>query len=67
MDFARDPICGSALARVFTAVVADDVPQKTMDILSFATLIVMLKKDATVMEALKLKHGVAYLQPQRPI
>ena len=63
MDFARDPTCGSALARVPTAVVASDVPQKTTDILSSATLIVLLKKDA----APKLKQGATYLQPHRPI
>jgi len=48
-------------------VVQGDVPQKTEDIMSSATLIVLLKKDAEQMEALKGKHGEAYLQPQRPI
>ena len=52
---------------MLTAVVAGDVPQKTADILSSATLIVMLKKDAAAMEALKLQQGAAYLQPQRHI
>ncbi len=66
-DFARDPTCGSALARVLTAVVARDVLQKTADILYSANFIVLLKKDATTMEALKLKQGAACLQPQRPI
>jgi len=54
VEFARDPACGSALARVLTAVVAGDVPQKTADILSSVTLVGLLKKDAAVMEALKL-------------
>ena len=67
VDFARDPTCGSALTRVLTAVLASDVPQKTADILSSATLIVLLKRDAAAMEALELKQGAAYLQPQRPI
>ena len=44
-----------------------DVPQKTADILSSATLIVLLKKDAATMEALKKQQGEAYRQPQRPI
>ena len=46
---------------------AGDVPQKTADILSSATLIVLIKKDAAAMEALKLQQGEAYRQPQRPI
>ena len=43
------------MARVLMAMVAGDVAQKTTDILSSATLIVMLKKDATTMEALQMK------------
>jgi len=53
IELARDSVCGSALAGVLTAVVAGDVPQKTADILSSATLIVLLKKDAATIEALK--------------
>jgi len=67
VELARDPTCGSALAKVLTTIVASDVPQKTADILSPATLIVLLKKDATTMEALKQQQDVAYRQPQRPI
>jgi hypothetical protein len=52
-ELAKDPVCGAALARVLTAVVAGDVPQKTADMLSSPTLIVLLKKDAAAMEALK--------------
>jgi hypothetical protein len=48
-------------------VVQGAVPQKTANILSSATLIVLLKKDAEQMQALKDKQGEAYLQPQRPI
>jgi hypothetical protein len=44
-----------------------EVPQKTTDILSSATLIVLLKKDAATMEALKQQQGKAYRQPQWPI
>jgi hypothetical protein len=48
-------------------VVSCKVPQKTVDILSSATLISFLKKYAATMEALKQQIGDAYLQPQRPI
>ena len=47
--------------------VQGDVPQKTGDILSSATLVGLLKKDAEQMQALKDKQGEVYLQPQRPI
>jgi len=53
VDLARHQACGTALARVLTTMVSGDVPQKTADILSSATLIVLLKKDAETMEALK--------------
>ena len=66
-ELAKDPTCGSALARVLTAIVAGDVPKKTADILSSATLIILLKKDAAAMEAMKQQMGAAYKQPQRPI
>ena len=66
-ELAADPACGAALARVLTAVVTGDVPQKTADILSSATLIVLLKKDAAAMAALKQQQGADYRQPQRPI
>jgi hypothetical protein len=64
---AKNPSCATALARMLCAVVTGDVPQKTADFLSPATLIILLKKDAASMEALKLAQGEAYLQPQRPI
>ena len=66
-ELAKDNACGTALARVLTAIVAGDVPQKTADILSSATLIVLLKKDAQAMAALKQRQGADYKQPQRPI
>jgi hypothetical protein len=49
------------------AVVTGDVHQKTTEFLSSSTLIIMLKKNASSMEALKLAQGEAYLQPHRPI
>jgi len=67
MEMAKDTACATALARMLTGVVTGDVPQKTSDFLSSATLIIMLIKDAASMEALKLAQGEAYLQPQRPI
>ena len=67
VDLARDQACGVALARVLTVVVSGDLPQKTAYILSSATLIILLKKDAETMETLKQQMGDAYLQPQRPI
>ena len=66
-ELARDLACGSALSKVLMAVVVGDVPQKTIDILSSASLIVLLKKDAAAMEALNQQQGAAYRQPQRPI
>jgi len=49
----RDSACGDALANLMTVVVSGDVPTKTVDIMSSTTLIVLLKKDATAIEALK--------------
>ncbi len=66
-ELAKDPTCGAALARVLTSIVAGHVPHKTADILSSATLIVLLKTDAAAMEALKQQQGTAYRQPHRPI
>ena len=63
VELASDSECGTTLARVLTAIVAGDVPQKTADILSSATLIVL----PPAMEALKQHQGEAYRQPQRPI
>jgi hypothetical protein len=67
VDLAKDGACGVALARVLTAIIQGDVSQKTANILSSSTLIVLLKKDADQMQALKDALGDAYLQPQRPI
>ena len=36
-------------------------------VLSSATLVVLLKKDAKTMEAMKQAQGPAYLQPRRPL
>lgn len=66
-EMAKDPACAAAIARLLTAVITGDVPQKAADFLSSSTLIILLKKDAATMEALKQAQGDAYLQPQRPI
>jgi hypothetical protein len=57
-----------ALANPMHAIVKGDVPDNTADILSSATLIVLLKKDAgTTMATLNQHQGSDYLQPQRPV
>jgi hypothetical protein len=66
-ELAKDDACGTALAALMTGVYTADVPTKMADILSFATLVVLLKKDATTMEEMKERLGPAYVQPQRPI
>ena len=50
-----------------TVVYTVDVPAKTADILSSATLVVLLKKDAAAMEEMKRRLGPIYVQTQRPI
>jgi hypothetical protein len=48
-------------------VYSGDVLGKTADVLSSATLIILLKKDAPAMEEVKARLGPAYVKPQRPI
>ncbi len=50
-----------------TVVYSGDVLDKTADILSSATLIILLEKDAATMEAEMARLGPAYVQPQLPI
>jgi hypothetical protein len=50
-----------------TDVYTADVLSKTADILSSATLVILLKKDATAMEQLKRRLGPTYVHLQRPI
>ena len=64
---AKDDACGHALARVMTVVYTADVASKTADILSSATLVILLKKNAEAMEQMKQRLGPTYVQPQRPI
>jgi len=50
-----------------TVVYTADVPTKTAEILSFATLVILLTKDAAAMEEMKTRLGLAYVKPQIPI
>ena len=62
---ATDPTCGEALASLITTLVKGEVPNKIADLLSSATLVVLLNKDAETLAQLKLARGDAYLKPQR--
>jgi hypothetical protein len=66
------PICkdqerGDAFTDLIATLVAGDVTDDTCDLMSSATLVVLLKKTDEEMEALKLKQGPLYKQPQRPL
>ena len=58
---------GEALVAFATSIILGDVFDKISHLLSSATLVVLLKKDAGTMAAMKLAQGPAYLQPQRPL
>ncbi len=59
------PICGEILASLMTTLNKGDVSDKIADLLSSATLMVLLKKDAETMAHLRRLQGDAYLHPQR--
>jgi hypothetical protein len=50
-----------------TTIVKGDVSNKIADILSSATLVILLKKDAETMAAMKADLGNAYVRPRRPL
>jgi len=50
-----------------TTIVRGDVSDKIADLLSYATLVILLKKDAETMVAMKADLGHAYVQPERPL
>ncbi len=50
-----------------TTLVKGAVSDKIVDLLSTATLVILLKKDAETMTLLKSVQSDAYLQPQRSI
>ncbi len=62
-----DDACGEAIAALATSIIQGDVSDKISHLLSSATLVVLLKKDARTMVAMKHAQGPAYLQPQRPL
>ena len=66
-SLAADSACGEALAVFGTTLVKGEVSNKIADLLSFATLIVLFKKDAETMAKLKRTQDAAYLQPQRSL
>jgi len=49
---AKDQACGATLTNLMTTLIKGDVKDKTTGIMSLATLIVLLKKDAAAMSAL---------------
>ena len=59
--------CGEALATLTTTRIRVDVSNKIADLLSSATLVILLKKDDDTKSAMKEAFGVGYLQPHRPL
>jgi hypothetical protein len=62
-----DDAYGEALAPLATSIILGDVSDKISHLYSSATLVVLLKKDAETMVAMKQAQGPAYLQPQRSL
>ncbi len=67
IPLAADPDCGEALAAFTSVIGKGEVSQKIGDLLSSATLVILLKKDVETMEEMKRVLGDAYVQPQRPL
>ena len=63
LSLIADQDCMSAL----TDLAAGDVTDATCNLLSSATLVVLLKKNEAEMKALSVKQGLAYTQQQRPL
>jgi hypothetical protein len=66
-QLAPNDACGEALATLATSIIQGDVSDKISQLLSSTTFVVLLKKDAETMAAMKQAQGLAYLQPQRPL
>jgi hypothetical protein len=54
LALCKDRDCGAAFTDLVAALVAGDVTENTCDLLSSATLVILLKKTEKKMEALKL-------------
>ena len=61
-----DMACAQALGGLMTAIITCDVSQKIAELMSTATLVVLLQKDEETMAILKRIMGPNYIQPQRP-
>ena len=62
-ELAKDVDFGTTLAVLMTSVIVADVPSKAANILSSATMFVLLKEDASTMDEIKRRLGPAYIQP----
>ena len=56
-----------ALTDLIDLLAARDVTDDTCDLMSSATMVVLLKNTQEEMEALRQKQGLEYKQPQRPL
>jgi hypothetical protein len=61
----KDPDCAVAFTDIIGAMVGGDVTDDTCDLMSSATLVILLKKTEEEIEALGQKQGSNYRQPQR--
>jgi hypothetical protein len=62
----KDPDCATTFTTIISAMAAG-VTDRTCDIVSSATLVIILKKTEEKMETMKRKQGPNYIQPQRPL
>ena len=61
IPLAADPDCGEALVAFKTTLARGDVSHKVADLLSLATLVILLQKDAETTQEMKLTLGDAYI------
>ena len=67
VPLVADQACGDALTKLITTIARGDVSERITDLLSSATLRILLKKEAETMAAMKEALGADYVQPQRPL
>jgi len=67
LALCKDQDSRVAFTNVVAALDAGNVTHDTYDLLSSATLVVLLKQIEEEMEALRVKQGPLYKQPQRPL